>query len=107
MTQKITEKYLLDKGWLDRSQIEFIYGGVFPSDRLEKFSVERSFYGFDKSTMDICFVAHKNMPEGQDKGYDTFINAAKDMVRVCDDMRFHVVGPYDHKDIDTTGCGGR
>ena len=104
-TQKISHEYLLK--FLEPEKIEFIYGGVFPSDRLAKAAVARKYYQQDKQTFDVCFVAFKYMAGGVDKGYDVFIEVARELSRRHDDIRFHVVGPYDESDIDVSALNGR
>jgi glycosyltransferase involved in cell wall biosynthesis len=102
-TQTVSHEYLLE--FLEPEKVEFIYGGVFPSDRLAP--VARKYYQKDKGTFDICFVAFKYMPQGIDKGYDVFIEVAKELSRLHDDIFFHVVGPFDRFDIDVTDLKGR
>jgi glycosyltransferase involved in cell wall biosynthesis len=104
-TQKISHEYLLK--FLEPEKIEFIYGGVFPSDRLAKAAVAKKYYQQDKQTFDVCFVAFKYMAGGVDKGYDVFIEVARELSRHHDDIRFHVVGPYDESDIDVSDLAGR
>ena len=107
VTQKITRQYLLDQGLLDAAQIEFVYGGVFPADRLADSIVEKKLYGHDKQTLDVCFVAHKYMAGGIDKGYDVFVDVAHILCRERQDVHFHVVGPYDETDLDVSALNGR
>jgi len=104
-TQKISHEYLLN--FLEPERIEFIYGGVFPSDRLAKAAVARKYYQQDKQTFDICFVAFKYMARGVDKGYDVFVEVARELFRRHDDIFFHVVGSYDESDIDVSDLKGR
>ena len=101
-TQKISHEYLLDGQFLEPEKIEFIYGGVFPSDQLATAAVTRKYYQKDKNTFDICFVAFKYTAKGIDKGYDVFVEVARALSRLHDDIRFHVVGPYDKSDIDVS-----
>ena len=42
------------------------------------------------------------MPLGRDKGYDTFVLVAKRLARRFDAVHFHVVGPWDEKEIDVS-----
>ena len=99
VTQKVTRDYLLDKKLLVPEQIEFIYGGVFPSHCATGAASPHQ----ERKTFDICFVAHKYMPQGLDKGYDVFIATAKLLAALHDEMRFHVVGPFDESDIAIDG----
>jgi glycosyltransferase involved in cell wall biosynthesis len=105
-TQTISHEYLLD--FLEPEKIEFIYGGVFLSDRLARDnSATRKYYQKDKGTFDICFVAFKYMAQGVDKGYDVFIEVARELCRLHDDVFFHVVGPFDRWDVDVIDLRGR
>lgn len=102
-TQTVTRDYLLTKGLCDPSRIELVYGGVFPTHELTAERVPRRRYGFDKSTLDICFVAHKYMAGGADKGYDRFIAAGKLLARRLSAVRLHVVGPFTPADVPIDG----
>ncbi len=104
-TQKITHEYLLN--FLEPEKIEFIYGGVFPSDRLATLEVPRKQYRKDKDTFDICFVAYKYMAKGIHKGYDVFVEVARQLCRSHDDIAFHVVGSFDESDIEVNDLQGR
>ena len=104
-TQKISHEYLLN--FLEPEKIEFIYGGVFPSDRLANAAIPRKYYQRDKRTFDICFVAFKYMAGGVDKGYDVFVEVARELSRRHGDIRFHVVGPYDKSDLDVSDLDGK
>jgi glycosyltransferase involved in cell wall biosynthesis len=99
-TQKITHEYLLN--FLEPEKIEFIYGGVFPSDRLAIRDVPRKRYQKDKNRFDICFVAYKYMAKGLHKGYDVFIEVARQLCSLYNDIAFHVVGSFDESDIEVS-----
>ena len=106
VTQKITFDYLIDKGFCHPDQIEFIFGVVTPLELLRPYEGKR-FFGFDKDTLDICFVAHKYTPQGIDKGYDMFIEAAQKLARSHENIRFHVVGNFSETDIPLNGLDGK
>ena len=103
VTQKISREYLTGNGFCDESSIEFIYGGVFPSDYFREHQVEKRPFGAGKATLDICFVAHKYMEGGIDKGYDVFIAVARRLAKAAPEFRFHVVGNFDTGDADISG----
>lgn len=105
-TQKVVKDYLIDGGFCPPEKVEFIYGGVYPSSRLAMEKVEKVRYGADKDTFDVCFVAHKYMKQGRDKGYDVFVRVAELLSKRYDDVRFHVVGPYDGSDVEVGGVRG-
>jgi glycosyltransferase involved in cell wall biosynthesis len=106
-TQKLSQEYLLKKGLLEPEKIEFIYGGVFPSEELTNTAQSRTYHKDGKDTFDICFVAFKYMARGIDKGYDVFVQVARELSRLYDDIRFHVVGPYDESDIEVSDLKGK
>ena len=99
-TQRITYEYLSQ--FVEADKVAFIYGGVFPSQRLGATLPARRYYQQHKDTFDICFVAFKYMPKAINKGYDVFIAVARELSRLYDDVRFHVVGPMDSWDIDVS-----
>lgn len=63
---------------------------------------EKNRWGFDKSRLDICFMAHKYTTYGQDKGYNVFVSVATILRQYHEDIYFHVVGPFDPKVIDVS-----
>jgi glycosyltransferase involved in cell wall biosynthesis len=106
-TQKITQDYLVERGFCDPDRIEFIDGGVFATDQLEALTCPKLRYGFDKDVVDICFVGFKHMPRGTNKGYDRFIETARLLARRNQQMRFHVVGSFDESDVEIGELAGR
>lgn len=107
VTQKISRDYLLDRGFVDREMVEFIYGCVLPTEPLTRGEHPKLRFRESKDTFDICFVAFKYMVQGKDKGYDLFIETARRLARRSECFRFHVVGPFDATDIDVGELGGR
>lgn len=105
VTQKITYDYLLKNNFCSEDKIEFIYGVVPSIEGVSKKIIKKIELGTSKNAFDICFVAHKYMPQGEDKGYDTFIAAAKLISAKCKDVVFHVVGTFTAEDIDTDVIG--
>ena len=106
-TQRITRDYLETGGFCDKSQIEFVYGGVYPADHLIENQLPKRRFPTEKNTFDICFVAYKYRPRGVDKGYDVFVDVAELLCKRFPDVRLHVVGPYGPDDIDVRGLGDR
>lgn len=102
VTQEISQRYLLDNGLCSADELEFIYGVVSPSSLLTNSAPERRRFPESKRTFDVCFVAHKYTHRGVDKGYDTFIEAARCLSKICNKMIFHVVGPFGAADIDVS-----
>lgn len=99
VTQKVTRDYLLRKQFCTPEQIEFIYGVVTPSALLNHEFQKKSCFGINKDVLDICFVAHKYTPKGEDKGYDIFIETAKKLASRHGNINFHVVGGFTESDI--------
>lgn len=101
VTQKNTRDYLLKKNFCPENKIEFIYGGVLPSDYYEKHAIRKKYFKKDKKTLDICFVANKYMEKSLDKGFDIFIDVAKHLCKKTKDIYFHVVSGCGEDEIDT------
>lgn len=107
-TQKVTRDYLLDQGFCGPEDVEFVYGGVFPSTQLAKHAAPRNEYERNKETFDVCFVAYKYRPESiKSKGYDMFVETAKRFAETHEDIVFHVVGNFDESDLDLSGIGDK
>jgi glycosyltransferase involved in cell wall biosynthesis len=104
-TQKVTHEYVLN--FVEPERLAFVYGGVLPSSQLAASEFPRKYYRQHKQTFDICFVAFKYMARGADKGYPVFLEVARKLSRLHDDIRFHVIGPYDEKDINVTDLNGK
>lgn len=102
VTQKISYDYLVDQGLCPPDQIEFICGGVLPSQLVINNTRDKQRFRDNKCTFDICFVANKQTQRGVDKGYDIFIEVARLLSGACKEMVFHVVGPFDASDIDVS-----
>ena len=103
VTQDNVKDYLLKKKLCKEEDIEFIFGIVTPESTLKSTSRKRLYYP-DKKHLDICFVAHKYLDKGSDKGYDLFIESAKKIVldKKIKNARFHVVGEFNKEDIDVS-----
>jgi len=100
VTQKIIKNYLIDNKLCEEDQIEEIFGIVTPLKLLEQSFDNKKYYGKDKSSLDICFVAHRYTEKGVDKGYDVFIKVAHELSKKYDNIHFHVVGNFDESIID-------
>ncbi len=103
VTQQITYDYLIDRKFCRKDQIKFIFGGVMPLANLKMLNTyEKTHYGIDKKTLDICFMAQKYTRYGQDKGYDVFVETAKILSKAYSNILFHVVGSFDEETIDVS-----
>ncbi len=107
VTQKISRDYLLGMNACRPELVELVYGGVFPLDQLTATKQTERRFPAGKTSFDVCFVAHKYMPQGRDKGYDVFIETAKILAKSHPQSLFHVVGPYGHDDADVSELGER
>jgi len=99
-TQKITHEYLTENFNIDNNKIHYYFGGYPQFDK--SIVLPKIKYKQDKKTFDVCFVAFKYSERGVDKGYDLFIESAKYLTNKYNDIRFHVVGNFDEKDIDVS-----
>ena len=102
VTQKFTRDYLIEKSLCIPKDIELIFGCVVPQNSINNNIEEKPFYKKGKDTFDIVFCAAKYTSQGQDKGYDTFIDFAKSISTKYDFVRFHVIGGFDKSVIDVT-----
>lgn len=100
VTQKVTKDYLINKKLCKEDKIEFIFGGVIPKQKLYSKELDKKFFGINKNTLDICFVANRYTKYGKDKGYDIFIEVAKKLCEKYSNIVFHVVGDFDENVID-------
>jgi glycosyltransferase involved in cell wall biosynthesis len=100
VNQKIGYEYLVSKKFISTDKIEYIFGVVTQQDYWKENEFKKKYYKQDKNTFDICFVAYKYIDKGLNKGYDTFIEVAKKLSKVSEDIRFHVVGGFDENDIE-------
>jgi glycosyltransferase involved in cell wall biosynthesis len=98
VTQKVTYDYIIDKMKVDKSKIFYLFGGYNQFEVSQALTKKK--YKTDKATFDICFVAAKYSEKGIDKGYDLFVDSAKYLYKKYQDIRFHVVGGFNDKDID-------
>jgi len=104
-TQDITKDYLISKQLCLEKQIHHIYGGFVQFKKSDV--LPRKKYKKEKDTFDICFVAAKYSEKGVDKGYDLFIEVAKELCKKTNDIMFHVVGGFNKEDVDISGIESR
>jgi glycosyltransferase involved in cell wall biosynthesis len=105
-TQPLTREYLLSRALCRANQVCFIHGAVIPESAFEK-PRDKLRFGINKDRLDICFVAARYTPKGEDKGYDLFVEAATLIVRSGINVHFHVVGPWDETVLDLNGAQSR
>lgn len=102
VTQDYVYDYLVTNKLCPKEKIEFIFGGVVSLELLDIKVSNKERYGFQKNTLDVCFVAQKYSEYGADKGYDTFIKSAGILAQKYDNVKFHVVGSFDKNVIDVS-----
>src|SRR5262249_20748162 len=105
VTQHVIHDYLLSRKLCEASRMTFIWGGP-PREPINLLPRETG-YGCGKDTLDICFMAHKYMDRGRDKGFDRFLDTSRHIARANLAARFHVVGGFGSTDGDLTGLEGR
>ena len=98
VTQKKTYDYITSRGFVSPDKIAYIYGMVTHPQYFQT-PIPKRFYKKEKNTFDLCFVAHKYMPLGIDKGYSIFIDMCRKLAPAAEDILFHVVGNFDGTDI--------
>ena len=98
--QKTIKEYLLEKSFVKEERIEFIYGPIAQVEFVKENLKPKRFFLEEKNTFDICFIANRVMPKGENKGYDTFIETAFSLAKEDDRFRFHVFGNWSKNIID-------
>lgn len=107
VTQQVTYDYIVHRGLCPADKVQMIFGVVMPEIPERQQLLAKHRWGFDKPRLDICFMAHKYTPHGEDKGYDVFVNVASALRQRHDDIYFHVVGPFDRRVIDVSTFSDR
>lgn len=92
VTQKTTLEYVREKEFFDERRLHFIYGGTLDSRFFRDNHIPKRRYGKEKDTFDICFIAFRYDPRGVSKGYDIFLEVARELMGYHSDIRFHLVG---------------
>ncbi len=100
VTQKYTKDYLINNSLCDPDKIEFIFGCVVPQISINSEFYTKESFGQHKDVFDIVFCAAKYTLNGEDKGYDTFIEFAKNISKKYSFVRFHIIGGFDKRVID-------
>lgn len=99
VNQQCIKDYLLKKNFCPEQEIHYIHGIPMSQDKLQFDAANKKYYA-EKDHLDICFAAAKNLPQGNDKGYDLFIEAAIQIYATHKNVRFHVIGGFSEKEID-------
>ncbi|WFR59246.1 glycosyltransferase family 4 protein [Anaerocolumna sp. AGMB13025] len=106
VTQKMTYDDIINRGFVSPDKVAYIYGIVTHPQYFQS-TPQKKHYKTEKQTFDICFVAHKYMAGGIDKGYHIFIDVCKRLAATVPDILFHVVGNFNSSDYDITGLENR
>ena len=104
-TQRVTARYVRERLPRDVAMSEVF--GVVANPIYFAPPPARTWFDRGKMRFDICFVAEKYMPRGENKGYPAFIEAATELAPRHREMDFHVVGGFEPGDIDVSALGGR
>ncbi|AWK52039.1 hypothetical protein DIC82_13910 [Clostridium beijerinckii] len=108
VTQQITYDYLVKNKFCSKEKIEFIFGVVVPLEKIELAEkCQKKHYGINKDTLDICFVTYEYISYDKDKGYDVFVEVAKELVKKYQNIYFHVVGLADENMINISEIGDK
>ncbi|MGC8115456.1 glycosyltransferase [Metapseudomonas otitidis] len=107
VTQQVSYDYIVHRGLCAAEKVQMIFGVVMPEIPEGRQFLVKNRWGFNKPRLDICFMAHKYTPFGEDKGYDVFVNVAGALRQHHDDIYFHVVGPFDKRVIDVSTISDR
>lgn len=107
VTQQVTYDYIVHRGLCPAEKAQMIFGVVMPEIPEGRQLLAKHRWGFDKPRLDICFMAHRYTPHGEDKGYDVFVNVASALRQRHDNIYFHVVGPFDRRVIDVSSFSDR
>lgn len=99
VSNNVTYQYLKQKKWCPDTQILYVPGCVVDTNIAPK-NMPPKRYPQDKSHFDIAFVAYRYSEHGEDKGYDIFVNVAKELHKLSNSFTFHVVGSFDENTID-------
>lgn len=110
VTQPVTERYVIDfaaQHGLRLPPLHLVPGVVVnPMYFSAALPPHGPYFGEAKATFDVCFVAEKYMPRGENKGYPGFIAMAH-ALRDVPALRFHVVGSFTAADVDVAALGER
>ena len=100
VTQKVIYDHLIKLNFCKPEQIEYIFGAVIPLEKLERKYMDKKHFKIDKENLDICFIAHEYISNGQDKCFDVFVDVAKQLSQLHRNIHFHIVGNLDTKAFD-------
>jgi len=107
-TQNITYGYLLDRRFCAPDQVVFSNGAVTSNTSKAEVDLTRKrYFKKDKDSFDVCFVANKYTPTGEDKGFDIVMQVATRLVRETNDVNFHLVGEWSQELAQYPGLRSR
>ncbi len=100
VTQQLTQEYLIEKQLCPEGKI--VYDPAVSMQFRPEQVKNKKYYKNEKKSFDICFVAAKYSIKGVDKGYDVFIETARELAGMRTDIVFHVVGGFSAVDMDVS-----
>lgn len=100
VTQNYSRDYILNEIGVPMEQVHLVKSimmlpDYYSFDPFEK----KSWFGIDKDSFDIAFVANKYSPLGEDKGFDVFLKLSQKLKAKYKFVNFHIVGGFTEKDI--------
>jgi glycosyltransferase involved in cell wall biosynthesis len=105
-TQPVTQKYLRDKFNVPPDRIFLIGPGPVWTEGSED-EEAREYFGDGKDTLDVGLIAHKYNNNIKSKGYDFFIEMARSLAKLGEQIHFHVIGTHRPEDYPLDGLDGR
>jgi len=103
VVEPVTRDYLIEKFGVPKEKIKYIFGPITNAESIKQTDIRKLRWGYNKTTLDICFIANKHMPDGSDKGWDHFVEVVKILSLLPMDISFHVVGGFSDSDLPS-GC---
>lgn len=101
VNQPYVYNYLVEKDICEKNKITLVSGAPLNIDNyIEEEIIENK---FDKTELDILFMANKYMIQGFDKGFDLFQLIAKQLLIQMPRTKFHVIGNFSEGDLIFSG----
>jgi glycosyltransferase involved in cell wall biosynthesis len=98
VNQGITRDFLINNNLCTASKIHYIHGTPIDFSHIRKID-DKKWYGKNKRTFDVAFVAHKYTQWGKDKGLDIVVDALDKLSEQYSFLKLHIVGTFNEHDI--------
>ena len=99
VTQLVTRDYLLYNEFCSEDKVEFIPGVVTSYIGKEGCSTSEKVPNYNEP-LSVCFCAFRYTANGEDKGYDFFVELARKLTSLSTNFRFTVIGNFDAHTIE-------